>query len=179
MIGAAAGAATRHAGASATLSFRVGIGDPHALRLGRFLGGWSSIELSSEGIIWDLAGLRPEVGCVFTRRLAMRPKRDLIRALLEVAAVPEAAEACWERADERIARLERTAASLAHGHWLAGPRPERGHRGHAIGRPDLDWADTAAGPAVATYTLQDLDAGIAEVGDVLGVLSVLAGMLRG
>ena len=38
--------------------------------------------------------------------------------------------------------------------------------------------DTAAGPDAATYTLQDLDAGIAEVEDILGVLSVLAGMLR-
>ena len=173
-----ADAAVRHAGASAALSFRVGITDPHALRLGHFLGGWSSIELASEGIIWDLAGLQPKVGCVFTRRLAMPAKRELIQALLEVAAVPQAAKACWQQANQQIEQLERTTASLTHGHWLAGPRPEHDYRGHAIGRPDLDWVDTMAGPDAATYTLQDLDAGIAEVEDILGVLSVLAGMLR-
>ena len=87
----------RHAGASAALSFRVGITDPLALRLGHFLGGWSSIELSAEGIVWDLAGLQPKVGCVFTRRLAMQSKRELIQTLLEVAAVPQAAKACWKQ----------------------------------------------------------------------------------
>jgi hypothetical protein len=173
---AAPGTAMRHAGASATLSFRVGITDPHALRLGHFVGRWSSIEFSVEGVIWDLAGLPPEVGRVFTHRLGMRSKRDLIQGLLEVATTPREARTCWKRADDRIERLAPTVASLTHGHWLAGPRPDHGH---VIGRPDLDRVGTSAASAAVTYTLQDLDARIAEVEDILGVLAELAGMLQG
>ena len=115
-------------------------------------------------------------------QLEARPRRvtagtELIQER-EVAAVPQAAKTCWKQANHRIERLERTTASLTRGHWLAGPRPAHDDRGHVIGRPDLDWVDTMAGPDAATYTLQDLDAGIAEVEDILGVLSVLAGMLR-
>ena len=137
-----AGAAVRHAGASAALSFRVGITDPHALRLGHFLGGWSSIELAAEGIIWDLAGLQPKVGCVFTRRLAMPAKRELIQALLEVATVPQAAKACWKQANQQ----DRTAGADD------GQPDPRALAGRPEARARLPWArDRSAGPGLGGH----------------------------
>lgn len=167
----------KHSNASANLSFRIGIPDPYALRLGHFTSRWGSIEFALEGVIWDLAGLRPEVGHVFTRCLQARQKQDQIRSLLEVVAVPPEVRACWERADDHIERLVPTVNALVHGHWAADAKPRPAHE-HPIGRPDLDWRGAMAVQASATYTLQDLDEKITKADNILSVLTELADRLR-
>ena len=84
----------KHSNASANLSFQTGIPDPYALRLGHFTSRWGAIQFTLEGIIWDLAGLQPEVGHALTRSLAAGRKRDLIRSLLQVVAVSPEVRRC-------------------------------------------------------------------------------------
>jgi hypothetical protein len=168
------GTTMRHSSTSANLSFQTGIPDPYALRLGHFTSRWGAIQFTLEGIIWDLAGLQPEVGHALTRSLAAGRKRDLIRSLLQVVAVSPAVSRCWAQADNRIALLAPTADAVAHGLW----RPDRGPHHvpeRLIGRPAV------SGEAVAgtiACTLQDLDRRTAEADDLLGMLTELAGRLR-
>ena len=68
----------KHSNASANLSFQIGIPDPYAVRLGHFTSRWGSIEFALEGIIWDLAGLKAEVGHVLTR--CLQPGRSRTRS---------------------------------------------------------------------------------------------------
>jgi hypothetical protein len=128
------GTTMKHSNASANLSFQIGIADPYALRLGHFTSRWGAIEFALEGVIWDLAGLRPEVGHVLTRCLEAWRKRDLIQSLLQVVAVSPEVRRCWARADNQIALLAPTADALAHGRWVPDPGPRHAHE-QLIGRP--------------------------------------------
>ena len=171
------GTTMKHSNASANLSFQIGIADPYALRLGHFTSRWGAIEFALEGIIWDLAGLRPEVGHVLTRCLQAWRKRDQIRSLLEVVAVSPEVTRCWARADNQIELLAPTADALAHGHWLPDPGPRHAHE-QLIGRPAVSReAETAVAGTIAC-TLQDLDRTTAEADDLLSMLTELAGRLR-
>jgi hypothetical protein len=171
------GMTMKHSNASANLSFRTGIPDPYALRLGHFTSRWSAIQFTLEGIIWDLAGLQPEVGHVLTRSLEAGRKRELIRSLLEVVAVSPAVSRCWARADSQIALLAPTADAVAHGRW----RPDPGSH-HApeqlIGWPTVSGEAEPAEAGTIACTLQDLDRRTAEADDLLGMLTELAGRLR-
>jgi hypothetical protein len=171
------GTTMKHSNASANLSFRTGIPDPYALRLGHVTSRWGAIAFALEGIIWDLAGLQPGVGHVLTRSLEAGRKRELIQSLLEVVVVSPEVRRCWARADDQIALLAPTADVLAHGRWMPDPGSHHAHE-QLIGWPAVSGeAETAVAGTIAC-TLQDLDRRTAEADDLLSMLAELAGRLR-
>src|SRR3954451_17271388 len=60
------------------------IPDAHALRVGRLLAEWSVLELALEDLIWALSGLDHETGRLFTSRLDVRPKIEILDGLIKL-----------------------------------------------------------------------------------------------
>src|SRR3954452_15947188 len=60
----------------------------HATRVGQFLAEWSMLELLLEDLIWTLAGIDHHVGRLFTCRLDVRPKSEIMDALLKLKSAP-------------------------------------------------------------------------------------------
>jgi hypothetical protein len=129
----------------------------HAARVGQFLAEWSMLELVLEDLIWLLAGIDPHVGRIFASRLDLRPKTEIMDALLKLKAAPGEVADAWAEVRKVIPGLQENRNWIAHGIWRAGLETKAAVLSHRKGKPGESFT------GIKIFTLAELDQLVAQV----------------
>ena len=91
--------------------------DNYAVRFGHFNFKWNQIESMIEEAIWLIAGTPPLVGRIFTNKLTVRYRTDLLSELVQVVDVPDQARIIWKGVKRDVDKLAKKRNEMVHSRW--------------------------------------------------------------